>query len=60
MICLEPPYSGTCWDVPSQEALTHGGGADTSSLAEMVLHTIGTCGARAYGIFVTGSSSGAR
>lgn len=59
VIYPESPYNGTCWDVSSQEALTHGGGADTSSIAEMVSHTISTYGADASRVFVTGSSSGA-
>lgn len=59
VIYPESPYNGTCWDVSSQEALTHGGGADTSSIAEMVSHTVSTYGADASRVFVTGSSSGA-
>ncbi|KAJ0122564.1 carbohydrate esterase family 1 protein [Diaporthe amygdali] len=59
VIYPESPYEGTCWDVSSQEALTHGGGADTSSIAEMVAHTISTYGADSSRVFVTGSSSGA-
>lgn len=59
VIYPESPYSGTCWDVSSQAALTHGGGADTSSIANMVSYAITTYGADASRVFVTGSSSGA-
>ncbi|POS78210.1 PHB depolymerase family esterase [Diaporthe helianthi] len=41
------------------EALSHGGGADTSSIVEMVSYTLSTYGADASRVFVTGSSSGA-
>lgn len=53
------PYSGSCWDVSSAAALTHAGGADTSSIAAMVSYTVSQHGADASRVFVTGSSSGA-
>lgn len=53
------PYSGTCWDVSSVASETHGGGADTSSIANMVSYTLATYGADKARVFVTGSSSGA-
>ncbi|KAJ4397719.1 hypothetical protein N0V93_001954 [Gnomoniopsis smithogilvyi] len=59
VIYPESPYSGTCWDVSSTAALTHGGGADSSSIANMVNYTLSTYGADASRVFVTGSSSGA-
>ncbi|KAI4597213.1 hypothetical protein KJ359_004726 [Pestalotiopsis sp. 9143b] len=59
VIYPQSPYSGTCWDVSSQAALTHGGGADSESIANMVSHTISAYGADAARVFVTGSSSGA-
>lgn len=59
VIYPESPYDGTCWDISSQEALSHGGGADTSSIVEMVSYTLSTYGADASRVFVTGSSSGA-
>lgn len=59
VIYPQSPYSGTCWDVSSQAALMHGGGADSESIANMVAHTISAYGADAARVFVTGSSSGA-
>ncbi|KAH9903815.1 Alpha/Beta hydrolase protein [Xylariomycetidae sp. FL2044] len=59
VIYPESPYSGTCWDVSSPAALTHDGGADSNSIANMVTYTIDTYGADASRVFVTGSSSGA-
>ena len=53
------PYSGTCWDVSSESALTHNGGGDSNSIANMVTYTISKYGADASRVFVTGSSSGA-
>lgn len=59
VIYPESPYSGTCWDVSSAASETHGGGADTSSIANMVNYTLSTYGADSSRVFVTGSSSGA-
>ncbi|ETS75124.1 acetylxylan esterase A [Pestalotiopsis fici W106-1] len=59
VIYPQSPYSGTCWDVSSAAALTHDGGADSESIANMVTYTISTYGADASRVFVTGSSSGA-
>lgn len=59
VIYPESPYTGTCWDVSSAASETHGGGADTSSIAAMVTYTLATYGADAARVFVTGSSSGA-
>nr|QBA31203.1 acetyl esterase precursor [Evansstolkia leycettana] len=53
------PYSGTCWDVSSQAALTHNGGGDSNSIANMVTWTISQFNADTSKVFVTGSSSGA-
>lgn len=53
------PYSGTCWDVSSTSALTHNGGGDSNSIANMVTWTISEYNADASKVFVTGSSSGA-
>ena len=53
------PYSGTCWDVSSHAALTHNGGGDSNSIANMVTWTISEYGADTSKVFVTGSSSGA-
>lgn len=55
----ESPYAGTCWDVSSRAVLTHGGGADSESIAGMVTYTLNRYGADASRVFVTGTSSGA-
>jgi acetylxylan esterase len=59
VIYPESPYSGTCWDVSSTAALTHNGGADSNSIANMVTYTLSTYSGDASRVFVTGSSSGA-
>ncbi|KAJ6627700.1 acetyl xylan esterase, partial [Mycena sp. CBHHK59/15] len=53
------PNSGTCWDVSSKASLTHNGGGNSNSIANMVTYAINTYNADASRIFVTGSSSGA-
>ncbi|GAQ44942.1 hypothetical protein AtubIFM55763_009122 [Aspergillus tubingensis] len=53
------PYSGGCWDVSSQATLTHNGGGNSNSIANMVTWTISEYGADSSKVFVTGSSSGA-
>lgn len=59
VIYPESPYSGTCWDVSSTAALTHDGGADSDSIANMVTYTLARYGGDESRVFVTGSSSGA-
>ncbi|KAK3672352.1 hypothetical protein LTR78_007659 [Recurvomyces mirabilis] len=59
VIYPESPYSGTCWDVSSKSALTHNGGGDSNSIANMVTYTLSTYNGDASKVFVTGSSSGA-
>lgn len=59
VIYPESPYSGTCWDVSSTAALTHNGGADSNSIANMVTYTISKYGADSTRVYVTGMSSGA-
>ncbi|KAK3393517.1 Alpha/Beta hydrolase protein [Podospora didyma] len=58
VIYPESPYSGTCWDVSSTAALTHDGGADSNSIANMVTWTIAQYKADSSRVFVTGLSSG--
>ncbi|CAK7233525.1 hypothetical protein SEUCBS140593_008631 [Sporothrix eucalyptigena] len=53
------PYEGTCWDVSSQVALTHNGGGDSNSIANMVTYTLDKYKADPARVFVTGTSSGA-
>ncbi|KAK0656890.1 carbohydrate esterase family 1 protein [Cercophora newfieldiana] len=60
VIYPESPYSGGCWDVSSPATLTHDGGANSHSIANMVLHTLSQYpSADASRVFVTGTSSGA-
>ncbi|KAH8882905.1 carbohydrate esterase family 1 protein [Thozetella sp. PMI_491] len=59
VIYPESPYSGTCWDVSSQAALTHGGGGDSNSIANMVTYALAQYKGDPSKVFVTGSSSGA-
>lgn len=55
----ESPYDGKCWDVSSDATLTHEGGANSNSIANMAKWAIEQYGADTSKIFVTGSSSGA-
>jgi acetylxylan esterase len=59
VIYPESPYDGTCWDVSSQSALTHDGGGDSNSIANMVTYTLAKYNGDSTKVFVTGSSSGA-
>lgn len=59
VIYPESPYSGTCWDVSSRAALTHNGGGDSNSIANMVTYALKQYNGDATKVFVTGSSSGA-
>ncbi|KAL3418736.1 feruloyl esterase b precursor [Phlyctema vagabunda] len=52
-------HDNNCWDVASAKSLTHEGGGDTQSLANMVKYAISTYDVDTLRIFVTGSSSGA-
>jgi acetylxylan esterase len=58
VIYPESPYSGTCWDVSSKSALTHNGGGDSNSIANMVTYALNQYKGDATKVFVTGSSSG--
>ncbi|KAF2258632.1 alpha/beta-hydrolase [Lojkania enalia] len=53
------PHSGTCWDVSSRQTLSHNGGGDSNTIANMVKWTLSQYSADASKVFVTGSSSGA-
>ncbi|KAK0630239.1 Alpha/Beta hydrolase protein [Bombardia bombarda] len=59
VIYPESPYSGTCWDVSSPATLTHNGGGNSNSIANMVTYTISKYNADSSRVFVTGTSSGA-
>jgi acetylxylan esterase len=52
-------HSGTCWDVSSKATLTHEGGGDSNTIANMVKWTIDQYKVDTSKVFVTGSSSGA-
>ena len=52
------PHSGTCWDVSSKQTLSHEGGGDSNTIANMVKWTLTEYKADATKVFVTGSSSG--
>ncbi|KAE8329211.1 putative acetylxylan esterase A [Aspergillus sergii] len=59
VIYPESPYEGTCWDVSSQATLTHNGGGNSNSIANMVTWTTKQYNADSSKVFVTGTSSGA-
>ncbi|KAK0719335.1 Alpha/Beta hydrolase protein [Lasiosphaeris hirsuta] len=59
VIYPESPYSGTCWDVSSRSSLTHNGGGNSNSIANMVTYALDKYKGDATKVFVTGSSSGA-
>lgn len=59
VIYPQSPYSGTCWDVSSKATLTHNGGGNSNSIANMVTYTLNKYNGDASKVFVTGSSSGA-
>ncbi|KAF7586393.1 hypothetical protein BBP40_008943, partial [Aspergillus hancockii] len=59
VIYPESPYNGKCWDVSSQATLTHNGGGNSNSIANMVTWTISKYNADSSKVFVTGMSSGA-
>jgi len=54
----ESPYSGTCWDVSSRASLSHNGGGNSNSIANMVTYALEQYKGDATKVFVTGSSSG--
>ncbi|RDL36110.1 uncharacterized protein BP5553_06722 [Venustampulla echinocandica] len=53
------PSSGGCWDVASTASLTHNGGGDSKTIANMVDYAVQNYGGDADKVFATGSSSGA-
>ena len=58
VIYPESPYSGTCWDVSSRASLSHNGGGNSNSIANMVTYALEQYKGDATKVFVTGSSSG--
>ncbi|OJJ01394.1 hypothetical protein ASPVEDRAFT_129653 [Aspergillus versicolor CBS 583.65] len=59
VIYPESPYEGGCWDVSSQSSLTHNGGGNSNSIANMVTWTIDQYNADSSRVYVMGTSSGA-
>ena len=59
VIYPESPHEGKCWDVSSKATLSHEGGGDSNTIANMVKWTVSQYKADASKVFVTGSSSGA-
>ncbi|KAL4807302.1 Acetylxylan esterase A [Aspergillus unguis] len=59
VIYPESPYEGGCWDVSSESTLTHDGGGNSNSIANMVDWTVEQYSADTSRIYVTGTSSGA-
>jgi acetylxylan esterase len=51
--------SGTCWDVSSTASLTHNGGGDSQTIANMVTYAVNNYGGDSTRVYATGSSSGA-
>ena len=59
VIYPDAPDSGGCWDVHSNQTLTHDAGGDSLAIASMVRYTISKYKADASKVFATGTSSGA-
>ncbi|KAK7953651.1 cellulose binding protein [Apiospora saccharicola] len=55
----QTPKDGDCWDVSSDQTLTHDGGGDSTGLANMVKYALQKYNGDASRVFVTGESSGA-
>ncbi|GJE89709.1 carbohydrate esterase family 1 protein [Phanerochaete sordida] len=53
------PHSGTCWDVSSDETLTHNGGSDSLSIANAARFAVSNWGVDPNRVFAVGTSSGA-
>ncbi|OBT99580.1 hypothetical protein VE01_02934 [Pseudogymnoascus verrucosus] len=53
-----PNLKDHCWDVASKQTLTHDGGGDSQSIANMVKYTIAKYNADKSKVFMTGRSSG--
>ena len=58
-IYAETGNSDGCWDVHSTQTLTHEGGGDSNTIANMVKYAITTYAADAGRVYATGVSSGA-
>jgi hypothetical protein len=58
VIYPDSPRSGKCFDVATQQTLTHNGGGDSQGIASMVQYAISNYGVDRSRVFVTGTSSG--
>ena len=58
MIYPSSPYSGTCWDVSSKATLTHNGGGDSNSIANMVKYALDKYKGDPNRVYASGESSG--
>jgi acetylxylan esterase len=59
LIYGQTPTDGACWDVSSNQTLTHLGGSDSLGLNSMVSYALQKYNGDASRVFVTGESSGA-
>ncbi|KAL0576595.1 hypothetical protein V5O48_005388 [Marasmius crinis-equi] len=59
VIYPDAPDPGGCWDVHTNETLTHNGGGDSLAIASMVRYAIANYGVDPALVFATGTSSGA-
>jgi acetylxylan esterase len=59
LIYGQTPTDGACWDVSSNQTLSHNGGSDSAGLASMVQYALQHYNGDASRVFVTGESSGA-
>lgn len=59
VIYPEAPDSGGCWDVHTEETLTHDAGGDSLGIASMVRYTLDEYSGNETQVFATGTSSGA-
>ncbi|KZT63276.1 carbohydrate esterase family 1 protein [Daedalea quercina L-15889] len=53
------PHEGTCWDVSSNETLTHDGGSDSLGIVSAVRYAIDNWGVDSLRVYALGTSSGA-
>jgi acetylxylan esterase len=59
LIYGQTPTDGACWDVSSNQTLTHDGGSDSTGLANMVRYALQKYNGDSSRVYVTGESSGA-
>jgi len=59
MIFPDSPNADKCWDVSSNQTLTHNGGGDSQGIVSMVKYTLEKYNADPTRVFAMGTSSGA-